>query len=193
MENMFENPLSEKQTLRKKIEEEIGKISDKLGMKIDSEIKEAVIVLKLSGFETSMSCGGHVDRALPYPWIDIIAPGKKNVAYEELQKKYEVAKVVILSDQENELKAKIDEEIREIERRLNDLLNKFYANSESDRLLMIRNRSSALRLQPVRAEEFPAIKSGSILEESEKQKRLTFLNESRTEMSRFISFLNSCI
>lgn len=49
----------------------VDSITDRLGMPIDSGIKETVIVLRLLGFKTSQSCEGHSDRALPFPWVMI--------------------------------------------------------------------------------------------------------------------------
>ena len=38
-------------------------LRDALGMKVDPGIEEAVAALRLLGFQTTMSCAGHVDRA----------------------------------------------------------------------------------------------------------------------------------
>lgn len=44
---------------------------DGLGKGIDESILELVVALNLSGVNTVASCGGHLDRGLPHPWIDI--------------------------------------------------------------------------------------------------------------------------
>ncbi len=43
---------------------------DGVGYPIDPEIKETVIVFNLLGITTSASCGGHIERAGAYPWVD---------------------------------------------------------------------------------------------------------------------------
>jgi len=46
-------------------------IVDELGMPIDARIKETVAALKCTGFETSGSCEGHLDRGVKAPWVDV--------------------------------------------------------------------------------------------------------------------------
>jgi hypothetical protein len=43
--------------------------TDALGMPIDEEIRKPVAAFKILGVRTIMSCQGHQERALPYPWI----------------------------------------------------------------------------------------------------------------------------
>lgn len=61
----------DKQALWGKTEEKVDQFRDALKMPIDKGIRETVIVLNVLGFTTSMSCEGHLDRGLPYPWVDI--------------------------------------------------------------------------------------------------------------------------
>jgi hypothetical protein len=67
-------------------------IKDGLGLPLDPKIKRTVAILRLSGFNTSMSCEGHQDYHNPngksdrkkwgrfdddmicYPWVDIYHP-----------------------------------------------------------------------------------------------------------------------
>ncbi len=70
MEGQFKNNI-EKQTKWDQALSRVEKITDRLGKKIDSGIKETVTVFLVSGFNTDGSCEGHLDRGLPYPWIDI--------------------------------------------------------------------------------------------------------------------------
>jgi hypothetical protein len=44
---------------------------DKLGLEMDPQIIRPVAALNRFGVETIMSCQGHLDRALPFPWIMI--------------------------------------------------------------------------------------------------------------------------
>lgn len=44
-------------------------ITDGLGMPIDEEIVETVAIMRLMGINTTMSCGGHLDRVTGGPYI----------------------------------------------------------------------------------------------------------------------------
>ena len=61
----------DKQVLWDQAEEKVSQFRDGLKMPIDKGIRETVIVLNVLGFTTLMSCEGHLDRGLPYPWVDI--------------------------------------------------------------------------------------------------------------------------
>lgn len=64
-------------------------VSDRLGMPIDDEIFETVIIFNILGLRTTMSCAGHVTRDngdIRYPWIDISA---LDPTIEKLTKKQE--------------------------------------------------------------------------------------------------------
>ncbi|MFQ6084458.1 MAG: hypothetical protein ACE5WD_14030 [Candidatus Aminicenantia bacterium] len=54
-----------------KIRREVKLIRDELGMPVDEAIKELVIGLHCCGIKTLSSCGGHLDRGLPYPWVRV--------------------------------------------------------------------------------------------------------------------------
>lgn len=53
---------------------EVNGITDGLNKPVDQGIKKSVIALRLWDFPTDGSCEGHLDRSLPYPWVDIYAP-----------------------------------------------------------------------------------------------------------------------
>lgn len=57
-----------------RVRAEVERIVDKLGMPVDEAIKEPVVALLANDFPTSGSCEGHLDRGLPYPWVEIYAP-----------------------------------------------------------------------------------------------------------------------
>ncbi|MFF5363170.1 hypothetical protein ACFY4I_27890 [Streptomyces scabiei] len=46
----------------------VRRLVDGVGMPVDRHIVETVAILRLMGFKTHMSCGGHVDRARG-PWV----------------------------------------------------------------------------------------------------------------------------
>jgi hypothetical protein len=51
--------------------EKFSRITDKTGRPIDEGILETVVALNALDITTSMSCEGHLDHGLPYPWIDV--------------------------------------------------------------------------------------------------------------------------
>jgi len=51
--------------------EKFSRITDKTGRPIDTGILETVVALNALDITTSMSCEGHLDHGLPYPWIDV--------------------------------------------------------------------------------------------------------------------------
>jgi hypothetical protein len=53
------------------VENEVDQLVDKLGNPIDKNIKQVVVALRYSGFNTTASCEGHLDHGFPYPWVDI--------------------------------------------------------------------------------------------------------------------------
>lgn len=45
---------------------------DLLGLGIDAGVERPVAALRMFSIRTSQSCEGHADRALPFPWIDVV-------------------------------------------------------------------------------------------------------------------------
>jgi hypothetical protein len=50
--------------------EKFRKVTDRLGCPIDAGIFDTVVALNILGVHTTMSCEGHLDHGLAYPWID---------------------------------------------------------------------------------------------------------------------------
>jgi hypothetical protein len=76
-------------------------VTDLLGMPVDAGILETVIALNLSGFPTSSSCEGHMDRSGYTPMICMEVPEAKDllrIAAHLAQKLHEEAKNVPLSE-----------------------------------------------------------------------------------------------
>ncbi|MEI6238239.1 MAG: hypothetical protein WCP15_01735 [bacterium] len=66
----------------KKILDSIEHLTDRLGMPVDQEIKEAVAGLNANGINTISSCGGHVDKDnQAFPWISCQAPNMPRYRY----------------------------------------------------------------------------------------------------------------
>src|ERR1019366_1216693 len=56
--------------------EKIERVRDALGFLIDTNIRETIVALNLSGMPTSASCEGHTDRGRGAPWITVEAQGR---------------------------------------------------------------------------------------------------------------------
>lgn len=83
----------EKQNLWNNQLNEVEMITDGLGKRIDDNIKESVVAFSVFGFHTSGSCEGHLDRGLPYPWIDIDVFDQKDLLeFAKIQKAVEEKK-----------------------------------------------------------------------------------------------------
>jgi len=48
-------------------------VTDGNGMPIDAGIVKTCVILNVLGFTTQMSCEGHLDHSLPYPWVRLIS------------------------------------------------------------------------------------------------------------------------
>ncbi len=57
-------------------------VTDGNGMPIDPGIYETCVILNVLGFTTEMSCEGHLDHSLPYPWVRIIS-AEAEASYEQ--------------------------------------------------------------------------------------------------------------
>ncbi len=54
--------------------QEAESLVDGLGLGLDPDIKYAVISFRLCGFETTMSCEGHMEKwGTPFPWVEVLA------------------------------------------------------------------------------------------------------------------------
>lgn len=73
--------------------------TDRLGMPIDPEIKETIIVLNLLGFTTQQSCEGHLDWGSSYPWVSFVDKSPETLEMEnhreELERALEKEEAVI--------------------------------------------------------------------------------------------------
>jgi hypothetical protein len=56
------SPLEQKQKIWGEKLKDMDRIVDGLGMQMDENIKECVVGLWLNGFNTSSSCGGHIEN-----------------------------------------------------------------------------------------------------------------------------------
>lgn len=68
---------SSPQTVWRKIEHEVRQLKDGFGRPIDANILSTVIALRLTGFQTTMSCSGHSSRNTGGPYVVCVSPKAK--------------------------------------------------------------------------------------------------------------------
>jgi len=152
-------------------------VVDKLGMPIDAHIKETVAALKCTGFETSGSCEGHLDRGVKAPWVDLsfFSEERRKLLKEQVQQSDRE------EDQREIRRAARRKMLAEVER-LTRFLDDFYRGKEvgfTSRLVLhfgpdsIRLYSQGAELQDIYPPE----------QRSEK------LKEYQKEMADFTAFL----
>lgn len=183
---------------------EVDSWTDALGLGIDEPIKPIVIALNISEVPTIASCGGHLDRALPYPWVDLDQSSSVTESlaesFHELQRQAEALEQLLSSQEDQESYAgtlqqrdAVWKELHiladEFERRqmesllpLYTLLDEFYRERKVsyDRSLIIDLRGARLL----------SIGACRQILRSEEEKGLK-LEEYRQEMEDFAAFLKN--
>jgi len=185
--------------------------TDGLGMGIDPEIKETVIVLNLLGLKTHQSCYGHTDYQNPSPWISFsiedpemeLISLKRTDVYKniqiherELMKKYPdtaLSKIyqkdhelILLYKESQELWNQFERLSRMHISKLYDLLKKFYKThfSDYDRVLNLTGFDSS---------SYQLISIGSNCQViRDHVTKLKKLKEYQEEMKLFTKFLTDC-
>jgi len=198
-------PANEKTERWKRIEAQVDRIVDRLGLPVDEAIKPLVVALKANDFGTTGSCEGHIDNGPAYPWVDIESKLAESLAtdrhYGELKQKYGKWKAGIASMAPEDVAAYerlIDTMIREnavTYRRLLDVLDEFYNVQASARhapvvrLTIKRGPWNQSRLEPA---DIPFDPDGRNLSRSwsevVKKRRLPAYRE---EIRRFADFLKN--
>jgi hypothetical protein len=69
--HLAEGQVAERQDGWESAKQDVDRIVDKLGKRIDEKIKPLVLGLRVFGFETTGSCEGHREYARSYPWIEV--------------------------------------------------------------------------------------------------------------------------
>jgi hypothetical protein len=59
-----------------------SKLVDALGRPLDPGVADTVVAMRLAGFQTHQSCWGHWHRAVPGPWVHVVAG--KGEAFESV-------------------------------------------------------------------------------------------------------------
>ncbi len=169
------------------LEEKFRHVTDKLGKHIDEGIFETVIALNALGLPTQMSCEGHSDRALPYPWIDIHMIDVENLPastetpeIQELRTKLQQLQIEQSKNPEVQQRSREAGKARIASQyRIYQLLESFYKNRvvSYDRMITIKMN---LRIQS---------QGGNFAEFLSPDERLQKLREYQEEMRYFTAFL----
>ena len=164
----------EKEARIKKIEERVNEATDKLGMPIDEEIKEAVAWFNINKIPTSGSCEGHLEKHGEFfPWVEVYPPAPKGCDKDE--KKKEEWKMQNLKYRQKAM----------------ELLDEFYQDRQVsfDVRLSFANIGTfgGFRVRSVGGEIM------SILSEKERKEKLQEYREEMNAFTRFLKdkFLNS--
>jgi hypothetical protein len=176
--------------------ERVSTFTDKLGMPVDPNIFETVVMLNLLGLSTFQSCEGHLDHGCPYPWVTVIDEERSRVFNRmwlsvcELEAQAKVSGDETVYDRylsaDTQLRALVarweaDDLIFE---KLSKLLDVFYAQqgmqTNPARLLVRRLQPGTYRIEPgfsLVAKELPP------------DLNATYLARGQTEMRAFASYL----
>jgi len=196
-----------------KLRKKVDKITDVLGMPIDKEIKEAVIMFNAVGLYTSGSCEGHLNHGLPAPWIHIEAPNepkeryikekeifrqvarKYNLKVEELRRGYnmeafEEAGRKIMKNEETKEYKRWKKENKKLLKKAKKFLEEFYRNRKLDPDIKLEIEifgDGSFRIH----NGGKYYKLAKDLSEKEKKKAEQMLEKFRKEMNDFSEFLKN--
>ncbi len=204
IEGQFKNNI-EKQTKWNEAVSIAEKITDKLGKKIDSGIKETVVAFLVNGFDTIGSCEGHVDHGYPYAWIDVSRNPQLNGFKEEesallgeiKNKGYETFFDIPETDKELHQRFTILRDVavaysREVESKMAALIENFYSShkpiSEDFTLIFSENG----RIEPKSGAGIGKdnwAKFGLKIKQMTPEEKINYLKNSQNEMSTFTHFL----
>ena len=172
-------PTGKKQTEWQKALQKVSQITDKIGMPLDEEIAETVVILYLLRFMTTGSCDGHLDRITEGPYVMLGSPKA-----QELEKQLKQA-----TDRTSQDYTKLKDEIAKRnfaeQNKLFSLLKMFYASHKP-----ILGRM--LTLRTIGYSDFRLNCQGSELAYIEDaQGKALRLARNRTEMKAFTEWLKA--
>lgn len=161
-----------------RVRAEVDRITDPNGRPIDEEIKESVAILRISGFNTSASCWGHLNRGRKTSWIEF---GDK--IPKELLKKVKRKKTLEFIYKNPEIKTFREKNLKE-QNRMMEILDEFYKN----RKISIDVRLTLLPLGIFGNAQL--ISTGVFIQEiRSKEERRKKLKQYQQEMAAFTAFL----
>jgi len=199
--------ISEREKTWSRIALEVEHITDKLGQGVDEQVKETLVALKANEFGTTASCEGHLDRGLPYPWVDvesILAENDANLVsrYSDLKNKYRLERKgkLEMNPQEKEeygnmTKRQIEENQKTYEK-FSLLIDEFYETSkntdESSKLIINKGPWNQSRLQTAEGRGIGKEnreKHENYLSKLSAEEKAGKLEAYQHEMKRFTKFL----
>jgi hypothetical protein len=195
IKNMEKQPQLPNEDILAALDNRLDSITDGLGLEIDPSIRDAVKYLLANGFHTTQSCEGHIDRGMPYPWVDIGTLLDDDEAFQALSKKitYDEATDTQTNTQTSEEKELYEQkrnmamEANALEvQRMRDLLSEFYSTSDSAVKLTLQKKGwNRTRLQP---ENVPGDEE-ELREKLSPEEIENKLKKYQAEMNRFTEFL----
>lgn len=205
MENAFGKyekiDISEKERMWTATSQQVEATKDRLGKGIDEGVKQVLVAIKVNDFGTTGSCEGHLDRALPYPWIDIESSlaesNLSNPRFQELKEKVrsEHKGGDKISKEEKEeydsmVKAVMEANLAE-HKRLTELLDEFYKSSDekTPRLIAKKGPWNQSRLQPIDVPKGGTREIQEALAQLTAEQKKRNLTLYRNEINGFAEFL----
>ncbi len=173
-----ENPRAMREQSLFEIGQEVDKMEDKLGEKIDPGIRDTLIAVKAHEIPTSGSCEGHDNRAEALPWIQIENPEpdgwKEDDRLKELWQKWNTRDANKIKKLLVEWYDKRKEEGESI-------------NKKTRLFTSPIGRYGAVRLEPMAQYEISG--RGKITEQDKKSREEKDLEPYKAEMKNFGEFL----
>jgi hypothetical protein len=152
-------------------------------MQIDEGILETVVAFSAPDIPTSMSCEGHLDHGLPYPWIDI----ESEETMQLVSRHEELARLEQINTPESiELRASIERRRKVEGLKVFEYLTAFYQVQRIDlnRLIIVRGLGMGCTRIQSQGGDFLEL----LVSKDEKEQKL---HEYQEEMRRFTLFLKS--
>ncbi|MEI6266299.1 MAG: hypothetical protein WCP14_00180 [bacterium] len=194
---------------------EVDELADRLGLEIDPGIKETVVALRASGLNTTQSCEGHSGPGLPWPWVDVVAPGEpeerwegelaeflrvaveKGLNFDNLRRgdPLDIYQQIINQVSNNPQTAQFEEwraSNGELGKRLEQLLSEFYVGRMVDEAVRIRIDQGELtgsRLQSFEQKAGDFVFEYTSVDSEKHQGEIPLLEKRRAEMNAFAEFL----
>jgi hypothetical protein len=169
----------QERTIWQQAKQETARITDALGMPIDTGILEMVTILRLMGFTTTSSCQGHVSRFLTEPYVRVESPAGRNYA--------QLAQELPDATKRNPAYARlrktaVQHTLREAQR-LTGYLDEFYRDRDTD-----YRRSLTVRFFPPTLLNLVCLGVERMHIANSQDKR-EILNAARNEFAAFTEFL----
>lgn len=197
-----EGQLSNKERRWQELQQELSKVTDRLGKPIDAGIFDAVVafsaLLEGTGLKTRQSCEGHLDHGVPAPWIDFEPEPNSAVDIElkHLPDEWQrISDLIEQIEQENEdddrlpglfkelhaVRARMESLRAEQDMIIHQLLTEFYednlVNKSYDQILVLER---SRRLQSIGANHQQA---------QDRDTKAANLNRYQEEMKKLAEFL----